>query len=392
MRDERFYTYTPTDLLSVAQNFLSRIDIRRDTFPNGLSVAMAPLLVDWKSSSIGSGPEDFYVLRNVNLSIDPVSGYLTLGSIRVPADSVEHIEWVFVVSRVARRETEGGHAMLRFVFKEDRLPTLISNEGDPIGHNIVTRDLVFSWEAWRPPLANFDPVSGLTPDTYALSLRCCHGPMRCLSDSLLDRPWVCYPIRLPDVPNAAHDFLYVAMLLGDAVARQTIGSIIEERIEANSNIPEGYEDEDLEQWDEMHDAIRDNAIPDFPIDEILEGKTRYHLLERSCVTMALATLDLANVRIHKRAGLEVPPRIKVVPGELPSFINHLAEGKRRSALLAIPAAIHWFARNQTVIPGRAHELLDKVGLLRQENQKILKSHFDNRQNTPYGRLHENLIY
>ena len=104
--------------------------------------------------------------------------------------------------------------------------------------------------------------------------------------------------ELPDVPHAADDVLYVCMLWGDALARQTIGSIMDDRIEEGKNTPEGYEDDDTKAWEEMRNSMRENAVPEYPIDEILQGKTRYHLLERSCITMGLTTLDAANVCIR----------------------------------------------------------------------------------------------
>ena len=45
------------------------------------------------------------------------------------------------------------------------------------------------------------------------------------------------------------------------------------------------------------------------------------------------------------------------------FFAALAGGKRTGALMQVPGAIHWLMHNQTVIPGRSHELIDEVGLL-----------------------------
>jgi hypothetical protein len=103
-------------------------------------------------------------------------------------------------------------------------------------------------------------------------------------------------------------------------------------------------------------------------------------------------IDAAHIRMRQRAGLKDPKHVRVVPGELPSFIDKLSRGERRSALLSLPAAIHWLALNQKVIPGRAHELLDEVGLLRWRRGELVKERFDNRVNSPYGPLSEHLIY
>jgi hypothetical protein len=145
-------------------------------------------------------------------------------------------------------------------------------------------------------------------------------------------------------------------------------------------------------WEEMRDSLQSSVVPEYPLDEFLRGKTRYHLLERSCVTMALTMLDAAHVRIRRQAGLKPPDRVRVVPGELPAFIGYVARGERRNALRGMPAALHWLANNQTVMPGKAHELLDEAGLLKYRRGEPVISHYDNRNVTPYGKLHEHLIY
>jgi hypothetical protein len=386
------HIFSLDDMLHSSLSSMTRVRAGRDAFPNGLSVAMAPVTVDWRASSPGFGPEHYYILRSVNLTANPVAGDVLLGTVRVHAGSVARIEWVFVVSKVGRRDTQAGHAMIRFVFKEDRCPNVVSIEGDTIGHNLKLADLVFSWEAWRPPLAKFDPVAGLDPRTYALTLRCFNGPARCLSDAVFNRPWTCYPLNVPDIPHAADEVLYTCLLFGDALARQTYGAMFDERISEMERTPDGYEDYDRALWEGFRQTIADNAIPDNPVDDFLGGKTSYHLLQRSCVTMALTVLDAAHVRMRSRAGLKPPQRVRVVSGDLPAFVRDVGSGNRRSALLGIPAAIHWLARNQTVIPGKAHELLDEVGLLRWRRGEILKSHYDNRETSPYGRLSEHLIY
>jgi hypothetical protein len=297
-----------------------------------------------------------------------------------------------VISKVAGRETPGGHAMLRFIFREDRLPIVLGADGQPFTNDSVVDDIVLSWEAWRPPLASFDPVAGLDPSTYALTPRCSVGSVRCLADAVLDRPWHCYPLILPDVENAKNELLYVSLVLADAVARQTALSIMEERIEEGRRMLEDYPDAELEDWETLAEESRRAEVPEDPIEDILNGKIRYQLLERSCVTMALQSVDWANQRIHERAGLGEPRRIRISPKTMPAFLSALAAGKRTAALLRMPAALHWLMSNQTVIPSHAPSLLDEVGLLQRENGQIVKRRYDNRRETPYGRIAENLIY
>jgi hypothetical protein len=370
-----------------------RVKTRRDEFPNGLSAAMAPLFVSWLSSSAGFGSRNYYLVRNVNIHNNPVEGITLLGTVKVWADSVESVEFVMVISKVAGRETPGGHAMLRFIFREDRRPVVLGADGQPFTNDSVLDDIVLSWEAWRPPFASFDPVAGLDPSTYALTPRCLAGPVRCLADAVLDRPWHCYPLNLPEVENAKNELLYVSLALADAVARQTALSLMEERIEeGRKKMPEGYPDAELEEWETLAEESRKAEVPENPIEDILKGKIRYQLLERSCITMALQSVDWANQRIHERAGLGEPRRIRISPANMPAFLSALAAGDRTVALLRMPAALHWLMRNHTVIPSHAPGLLEEAGLLRHENGRIVRRQYDNRRDTPYGSLAENLIY
>lgn len=369
-----------------------RVDIARDAMPGGLAMAMAPMYVKWASSSAGFGPEDYYLLRNVNISTNPVGGRSVLGSLKVFADSVESVEFVMVISKVARLETQAGHGMLRFIFRDDRRPVMLNSDGSPLVDGDGVEDIVLSWEAWRPPTAGFDAMAGLDPETYALTPRCFLGQVRCLTDAVLHRPWHCYPLKFPDVEHAGNELLYVSLAMADAVARQTVTSIFEQRIERGRNMPEDYPDPELNEWEDLVDQYKKTEVPENPIQDILDGRISYHLLERSCITMALSSVDWANRRIHQRGDLGEPQAIRVAPQAMPGFISKLANGRRTSTLLRAPAALHWLMTNQTVIPGKAHELLDDVGLLQRENGKIKKHHYDNQQQSPYGKIADHLIY
>ena len=58
----------------------------------------------------------------------------------------------------------------------------------------------------------------------------------------------------------------------------------------------------------------------------------------------------------------------------------------------MPGALHWLLNNQTVIPAKTYELLEEVGLLHQEGGSVVREHYDNQEVTPYGRIHDSLIY
>ena len=363
-----------------------------DMLPGGLSLAMMPMFVKWDSSSAGFGPDDFYIIQNVNIANNPISGSTLLAGMKVWADSVESVEFVIVISKVAHMKTSAGHGMLRFIFRDDKRPQILTRDGKSMDMESAVTDLIISWEAWRPPTASFDALAGLDPETYALTPRCFSGPVRCLTDAVLDRPWTCYPLNLPDVDNAKNELLYVSLALADAVGRQTVTNILDQRIEKGRNMPEDYEDQDFDYWETLNAEYKKAEIPENPIQDILDGKIKYHLLERSCITMALTSIDWANHRIHERAGLGEPKPVRVAPEVMPPFISKLATGKRVAVLLRIPAALHWVMTNQTVMPANAPELLREAGLLQTENGRIKKTEYDNRRHSPYGEIADHLIY
>jgi hypothetical protein len=354
-------------------------------------MAMAPVLVDWRASSPGFRPEDHYLVRNVNVLDHPITGITLLGDLRIPAASVQRVEFVQVLSKVANREVDiAGHVMLRFVFDPARRPLLQDDAG--IAADPHLSDLVLSWEAWRPPSAGFDPVAGLDPEKYALTLRAYAGFCRCLNDAVLDRPWRCYPLRLPDVAWFADEILYVCLLLGDAVARHTIAGMLDQRIADARNAPEDYGESEAAEWDEVKEALRALGLPDDPIRDILGGKTSYQLIRRSCVTMALMSIDWALVRAFERAGRSDPPRIRTAPDSIPRMLDELARGHRMAALVRVPAALHWLIHHPSILPGRSEHLLDEAGLLERDNGRIVMQHYDNRVETPYGKLRDHIIY
>jgi len=371
---------------------LIRVRIPSDTVPGGLALAMVPMFVKWQSSPTGFGADDYYIVQNVNIVNNPVGNVLVLATLKVFAASVESVQFVAVTTKVKGRDTPFGHAMLRFIFKEDRRPVILDQQGIPLTNDSEVSDLVLSWEAWRPPEASFDPLKGLDPATYALTPRCSVGAVRCLTDSLLNRPWHCYTLNLPDVPHAHDEMLYSCFALADAVARQTVSHLIDGRIGRGQKLFEDYADASDSDWDAIGEYSRGANLPEDPIRDVLDGKISYQLLERSCITMALLSLDWGNHRIHRRAGLPEPKRIQIAPESMPSFLSELVSGERTPLLLRIPAALHWIMHNQTLVVGKAPKMLAEIGMLERRMGRPVRTVYDNRRTTPYGGLLDHVIY
>jgi hypothetical protein len=353
---------------------------------------MAPVFVNWQSAAGGFGPDDFYILRNVNIVNNPVGGIVVLGGLKVFADSVETAEFVTVTWKAAGRDTDFGHGMLRFIFRKDRRPIIIDREGNPFANDAAVEDIVVSWEAWRPPKEHFDPLRGLDPTTYALTPRCMLGTVRCLTDTILDRPWTCYPLKFPEVEHAYDELLFVSLALADSVARQTVANLLDRRIDKD-RLPDDYPEPDLNEWEYMADHCRTCSVPENPILDILQGKLEYQLLERSCVTMALASVDWASHRIHQRAGLVEAKRLELAPTSMPSFLADMAVGERIKMLLRIPAALYWLVRNHSALAGKAPDILNDAGLLQHTRfGRVKKMRYGNRRKSAYGELLDHVIY
>jgi hypothetical protein len=282
--------------------------------------------------------------------------------------------------------------MLRFIFRKDRQPLILDRGGEPLANDAEVSDLIVSWEAWRPPQEHFDPVKGLDPATYALTPRCMVGAVRYLADSTLNRPWHCYPIALPEVEHAYDELLYASIALADAVARQTVSELLKRRIEQNQNFPADYGKAQTGEWDTVADYYKTSHFSAQHVRDVLDGKIKYHVLERSCISMALLSIDWANQRIHRRAGLPEPKRVRVAPESLPSLISDLVCGERTPMLLRVPAAMQWIMLNQTVVVEKAAQMLDEVGLLKRENDELVRTDWDTPRETPYGNLLDHMIY
>lgn len=383
---------------------LLRVQTRTDAFPGGLSMAMMPALVSWKRSRIGHGPEDFFLVHNVNVGSNPVSGTNDLATVRIPCRSVASVEFVMVLSRVLGVDTPGGHGMIRFLFEENARPMVFAHNGEPLTNSPELADLICSWEAWRPPAAAFDGQKGLDPDTYALTMRCAHGPERFLADGLQQRPWLCYPMKLPAVPYAGDEILHMCLLLGDSLARHTFARILEDTTPGPDR-PDDYPtprhraSDPKSELNRMARADRtailrrfqEDRAPEDPVAEVLGGDIGYHLLLRSCITMSLTAIDMGLERAYRAAGQNRKKRVQITPGPLPQWISELPKADMAGMFQRLPNALSWVAEHHKVIPAAAYQILRDAGLLHRKHGRTVYRYYDLRRRTPYGRVSENLI-
>jgi len=380
------------DLIEQPYPFL-RVRSATDALPSGLALAMVPALVDWNRSQLQGKDDDFYLVHNLNFGGNPAGGYNMLVTAKVPRHGVVRAEWVSTLLRIFKKDTPGGHGQLRLIFDPDRRPVVLNRDGTPFTNRPHLDDLVFSFEAWRPPAAHFDPLAGLDPKAYALTMRCYAAPQRFLEDSLRNLSWHCYPLALPPVEEAYDELLYTCLTMGDSLARHTFRKLLEDPGRFFDRDPQDYPDPLPEQIEKLREMLLDTSVPEDPIAQIMGGDISYHLLLRSCITMALTAIDACSSRIHQRHPQlgEYRP-LRVTPKEIPSWAISLAHSNRRNMLMRLPGTIYWLIRNQDVLPDRAHQILLEGGLLQLDEQgQPVKKVYHISEETPYGRLLDNLM-
>ncbi len=388
-------TIAPEQILQIAEKPypLLRFHPATDALPGGLSVAMVPAIVDWERSRLDGGDDDYYLVRHVNFGSNPAGGYGMLVTVKIPRKGVVRAEWVSTLLRVFRKDTPGGHGQLRLIFDPKRRPIVLNEDGTPFSSDPYLDDLMFSFEAWRPPAAHFDPLAGLDPTAYALTMRCYAATQRFLEDSLRGLSWHCYPLKLPPVEEAHDELLYTCLTMGDSLARHTLHQHLHSLSPHFDGDPRDYPQPTSEQVEKLREILDDASVPDDPIAQIMGGDTSYHLLLRSCITMGLTAIDASVSRIHERhPELGAYHPLKVTPGEIPSWASSLAHSNRRNMLMRLPSTLYWLVHNQNVLPDRAHQILLEAGLLELDDEdRPVKRVYYISEDTPYGRLLDNLM-
>lgn len=363
-----------------------------DRLPNGLASGMMSVLVDWEASRPDNRENGFYIVHNVIIGGSPVIGQLIHATVRIPTRAILRIEYIVVKTALTGKDKERGHGQLRFVFDPNNRPEILGSEAKNILKDPFLDDLIMSWEAWRNPLIKWTIETGLDPENYTLTARLSAGHQRFTNDSLRKKFWHCYPLALPDVEDAADTLLHTTLLMGDSLMRRVIGEMIDfEELEADE-LPDGihWTAEDVA---EARKALDWKEIPDE------EAKARfndadisYQLFERSCISMSMTEVDLAMERIHAMHNLGPRKRVNTCPDSFPPLFDSIIKGDRLSMIAGLPEGLAWYWKHQTILPSKSHELLEKAGLLQQDEKGQTISYiYDIDRVMPYGKLGHNLM-
>ena len=395
---KKMRTLTPEQLLTRVHRLDVPMRLRTavDILPGGYAAAMAPVMIDWEASR----PEDddpFVIIHNLNHGGNPVDGTTVFCSARIPLSGVEAAEFTLLPLDNIGKEGLIQHGQLRFVFAADQ-PVELLNYGDAeMGSDSYVRDLVFSWEAWRPPDEGYDVMTGMDPAAYLLTPRAFSGPTRFLDDALGHRDWFSYRLRLPNGQAGLVELLKTNLALCDGVARHAVSKIMQQgEDEWASQAPQTDSEADgsLAEWEELREVVAPkNVISDTRIN-LPDRDLAYQTLLRSCATMALYTINVAVDRLVAAGhtdGLDLDHRMLPDLGSQEKWMTELADTDLKGIFLRAPAAVRYLRENPQAFPKKIPRQLERAGLLQLEQGKVKKHHYSIDGTTPYGTLQENLI-
>jgi hypothetical protein len=355
--------------------------------------AFAPVLVAWQESELGDH-DSHVILRNVNYGGNPVERTTVLHSARVPLDGIEAAEFVLVPLNPSGTVH---HAEIRFIFAPQRSPELLDLAGSQTGSVASFPDLVFSWEAWRPPQRKFSIKEGLDESAYALTLRAFAGPQLFLEDSLRQHDWFSYRLRLPGDKAGLRELLKVVLALGDGVARNTIRRVLQQDEEtwlAHAPAGESETEYDTKAWQQLESRLASTAPYQAAAQGLPEAAQGYHALARSCATLARYAVLLATWRLIDQGHTDGVNLDQLPSADLPQvegWMKAVAHADLRRLFLSAPAALRFLVRNPQVRPVRIPQELDAAGLLVRKDGKPWEIHYSRKATRPYSATGANLI-
>jgi hypothetical protein len=243
----------------------------------------------------------------------------------------------------------------------------------------------------------YDIMTGMDPSVYELSLRCYSGPQRFLEDTLAQRPWTAFDLRLPGGRAGLAELFRVVVVMGDGAARQVISRWLDQAEEAwreANPVPTTDELNLVEEWLRLQESVATETQDTG--DERLtlsEHQSRYQSLLRSCATMALYNIDVAVARLLED-GVPAEGMSTVRDPELlddPAWMVDLADAGWGKLLVSAPRALGFLRQHPWIVPGNVPKLLDEAGLLVRENGKRRETRYSLDTITPWGHRNELLI-
>jgi len=380
---------SPAQLISWADGSTSAVRLRtyRDVLPGGFMAALAPARVEWQSSD-PHGDEPFVIIRNVNYGGNPFDKTTVLHRVRVPLDGIAFVELTLVPSTRGGLHALAHHAQLRFVFKKEKRPVLLSLADPVVGSACRIPDLVLSWETWHESSVRYSGFKGLDAASYKLSMRAYAGPQRFLEDTLHGRDWFSYRVRLPGGEQGCSELLKVVLTLGDGVAKDTIATLLDNN-EATF-LEQAPADEanamSASDWQEMRELILGKRKADDPHLTLSHEQGSYQTLVRSCATLARYAILTATQRLIHRGvteGVSLGSVPEPLMGEPAKWMEKIAHTNLRGMFIRAPLALAYIIRHPEAIPDRIPIELADAGLMEKRDGKAWVVKYSHNGIKPY---------
>ena len=380
---------SPQQLIAWAEGSVHAVRLRtfRDVIPGGFMAAFAPVVIDWEASN-AFGDEPWLVIRNVNYGGNPLEKTTVLHRVRVPLDGVSYVEFTLVPSTWGGLHALAHHVQLRFVFQPEKRPVLLSLAGSLAGSAAHIPDLVFSWESWHESSVRYSGIKGLDAAAYKLSLRAYAGPQRFLEDTLRERPWFSYRLRLPGGTMGSAELLKVVLALGDGVARHTISDQLQQGEDEwlKHAPPEDNSAALTSEWEKLRELVkRRQEFQDARLN-LTADQHSYQTLVRSCATLARYTILTATNRLIDRGYTEgfdkekVPQPVMAIPLE---WMKNMAHANLRGLFIRAPLALAYVIRHPESVPDKIPDELTTAGLIEQREGKDWVVKYTHKGTKPY---------
>jgi hypothetical protein len=380
---------SPAQLLAWADGTANALRLRtyRDVIPGGFLAALVPARVEWKSSD-PHGDDPFVIIRNVNYGGNPFDKTTVLHRVRIPLNGIAFVELTLVPSTRGGLHALAHHAQLRFVFKAEKRPVLLSLADSAAGSDASIPDLVLSWEIWQESRVRYSGFKGLDAASYRLSMRAYAGPQRFLEDTLHGRDWFSYRVRMPGGQQGSAELLKVVLALGDGVANDTVSSLLDRsEEEALKHAPTGDTDaptaSEVQKLREHFLHSREIKDPNMALSHEQGG---YQTLVRSCATLARYSILTATNRLI-RGGVTEGMSLDAVPkplmGEPAKWMEKIAHANLKGMFIRAPLALAYIIRHPEAVPDKIPIELAEAGLMEKREGKAWVVKYSHKGNKPY---------
>jgi len=382
---------SPAQLIKWADGSVNAVRLRtyRDIVPGGFMAALAPARVEWKSSDL-HGDEPFVIIRNVNYGGNPFDKTTVLHRVHVPLDGIAFVELTLVPSTRGGLHALAHHAQLRFVFKPEKRPVLLSLADPVVGSACSIPDLVLSWETWHESGVRYSGFKGLDAASYKLSMRAYAGPQRFLEDSLHGRDWFSYRVRMPGGERGYSELLKVVLALGDGVAKDTIATLLDkgEAEFLEQAPPDEATTPSASDWQKMRELMLEQRKIEGSHLVLSSEQGNYQTLVRSCATLARYSILATTQRLIHRGitdGVAIDAIPEALMGEPAAWMEKIAHTNLRGMFVRAPLALAYIIRHPEAIPDRIPIELANAGLMEKRGGKAWVVKYSQNGLKPYDR-------